>query len=90
MIRLATLFLALFVLFSCKTIKIDPPAPEFKFITEISTADPSFLSIATELSLKPYLVEADQALEQKFSGEVKQCEGVSYKYNFTATRWFSA
>lgn len=82
MIRLAALFLALLVLFSCKTIKIDPPAPEFKFIKEISTAEPSFLSITTELSLKPYLVEADQALEQKFSGEVKQCEGVSYKYNF--------
>lgn len=82
MIRFLNLLLTFMSLLSCKTIHIDPPAPEFKFISEISTTEPSFLSIQTELSLKPYLLEADQSLERKFSGEVKQCEGISYKYNF--------
>ena len=80
--RLITSFLIFMSLLSCKTIEIDPPAPEFKFIEEVSTTEPSFLSIKTELSLKPYLQEADQMLERKFSGDVKQCEGISYKYNF--------
>jgi hypothetical protein len=82
MTRIILLVLVFIGLLSCKTIEIDPPAPEFKFIKEISTTEPSFLSIQTELSLKPYLLEADQSLDKKFSGEAAQCEGISYKYNF--------
>jgi hypothetical protein len=82
MTRIILLVLVFMGLLSCKTIEIDPPAPEFKFIQEISTTEPSFLSIQTELSLKPYLLEADQALDQKFNGEQQQCEGISYKYHF--------
>ncbi|MEY3592802.1 MAG: hypothetical protein RLZZ38_1793, partial [Bacteroidota bacterium] len=85
MTRIVLLVLVFIGLLSCKTIEIDPPAPEFKFIKEISTTEPSFLSIQTELSLKPYLLEADQSLDKKFSGEAAQCEGISYKYNFDRT-----
>lgn len=70
------------VLFACKTIEIDPPAPEFKYVNEISATQPSFLSIQTELALKPYLKEADQSLDKKFSGGEAPCEGIQYKYHF--------
>jgi len=69
-------------LFSCKTIKIDLPVPDFKVVAEVSAPEPSFLSLHTEIALKPYLKEADQSLDKKFNGEVQQCEGISYKYHF--------
>lgn len=75
-------FVLTFLLFACKTIEISPPAPEFKAIEENSTTETSFLVIETELSLRPYLKEADQALDKKFSGGEQQCEGISYQYHF--------
>ena len=69
-------------LYSCKTITIELPVPDLKVIAEISAPEPSFLSLQTELALKPYLTEADQSLDQKFNGEQQQCEGISYKYHF--------
>ena len=50
------------VLTACRTIEVDPPAPEFKGLEEISSTEPSFLLIQTEMALKPYLKEADQNL----------------------------
>ncbi|MFM8596699.1 MAG: DUF4403 family protein [Flavobacteriales bacterium] len=82
MSRLLLLLFVIVGLSACKTIEIDPPAPEFQFVDEYSPPSPSFLSIQTELFLKPYLLEADLSLDNKFSGEDKQCEGISYKYNF--------
>lgn len=70
------------VLTACKTIEIDPPAPEFKGLEEISSTKPSFLLIQTEMALKPYLKEADLSLDKKFTGKSEQCEGVSYTYHF--------
>jgi hypothetical protein len=69
-------------LFSCKTITIELPVPDFKVVAEVSAPEPSFLSLQTELALKPYLTEADKSLDKKFSGEEDQCEGISYNYNF--------
>jgi hypothetical protein len=69
-------------LFSCKTIKIDLPVPDFKVVDEVSAPEPSFLSLETELALKPYLTEADKSLDKKFSGGEDPCEGISYKYHF--------
>lgn len=75
-------FFLLLGLFSCKTITIELPIPDFKVVDEISAPEPSFLSIQTELALKPYLTEADKSLDKKFTGEENQCEGISYKYHF--------
>jgi hypothetical protein len=69
-------------LFSCKTITIELPVPDFKVVAEVSAPEPSFLSLQTELALKPYLTEADKSLDKKFSGEEDQCEGIRYNYNF--------
>lgn len=69
-------------LFSCKTIKIDLPVPDFKVVEEVSAPEPSFLSLETELALKPYLSEADKSLDKKFSGGEEPCEGIQYKYHF--------
>lgn len=69
-------------LFSCKTITIESPITDLKVIDEVSAPEPSFLSLQTELALKPYLTEADQSLDQKFNGGEQQCEGISYKYHF--------
>ena len=61
--------LTLLLLFSCKTsIEIDQPAPDLKVVYEASALEPSFLSIQTELALKPYLLEAEGSLDKKFSG----------------------
>jgi hypothetical protein len=67
---------------SCKTIEVDPPAPEFKGLEEMSPTQPSVLFIQTEIALKPYLTEANQRLDKKFAGKSEQCEGVSYAYHF--------
>ena len=75
-------FILFIVLSACKTIAIDPPAPEFKVIEEISATEPSFIIIQTELALKPYLTEVDQGLDMKFSGGESPCEGIQYKYRF--------
>lgn len=69
-------------LFSCKTITIELPVPDFKVVSEISTPEPSYLSLQTEVALKPYLSEADKSLDKKFSGEEDQCEGIRYNYHF--------
>ena len=69
-------------LYSCKTITIELPVPDLKVIAEISAPEPSFLSLQTEIALKPYLTEANQSLDQKFNGEQQQCEGISYNYHF--------
>jgi len=69
-------------LFSCKTITIELPVPDFKVVDEVSAPEPSFLSLETELALKPYLTEADKSLDKKFSGGEDPCEGISYKYHF--------
>lgn len=70
------------LLSACRTIEVDPPAPEFIGLEEISSAKPSLLFIQTEMALKPYLKEADQSLDKKFTGKSEQCEGVSYTYHF--------
>lgn len=75
-------FILLIVLSACKTIAIDPPAPEFKAIDEVSATAPSVIIIQTELALKHYLTEADQSLDMKFSGGESPCEGIQYKYRF--------
>ena len=58
-------FFLLLGLFSCKTIKIELPVPDFKVVEEVSAPEPSFLSLETELALKPYLSEADKSLDKK-------------------------
>jgi len=75
-------FFLLLGLFSCKTITIELPVPDFKVVTEVSAPEPSFLSLQTELALKPYLTEADKSLDKKFNGEENQCEGIRYNYHF--------
>lgn len=75
--------LTLLLLFSCKTsIEIDQPAPDLKVVYEASALEPSFLSIQTELALKPYLLEAEGSLDKKFSGAEEPCEGIRYAYHF--------
>ena len=74
--------LLLLGLFSCKTITIELPIPDFKVVEEVSAPEPSFLSSETELALKPYLSEADKSLDKKFSGGEEPCEGIQYKYHF--------
>ncbi|MDP4595362.1 MAG: DUF4403 family protein [Crocinitomicaceae bacterium] len=74
--------LLLLGLFSCKTITIELPIPDFKVVEEVSAPEPSFLSLETELALKPYLSEADKSLDKKFSGGEEPCEGIQYKYHF--------
>ena len=69
-------------LFSCKTITIELPVPDFKVVDEVSAPEPSFLSLETEIALKPYLTEADKSLDKKFNGGEDPCEGISYKYHF--------
>lgn len=76
------LFSTLLALYSCKTVRINPPAPEFKFIDELATLEPSLLFIETELNLKPYLMEAENSIDKNFTGRVEQCEGISYVYHF--------
>ncbi|MFM7005827.1 MAG: DUF4403 family protein [Flavobacteriales bacterium] len=76
-------FLTLLLLFSCKTsIEIDQPAPDLNVVYEPNALEPSYLFIQTELALKPYLLEADQSLDKKFSGAEQPCEGISYNYHF--------
>ena len=75
-------FFLLLGLFSCKTIKIELPVPDFKVVAEVSAPEPSFLSLQTELALKPYLKEADKSLDKKFSGGEDPCEGIQYNYHF--------
>ena len=74
------IFFLLLGLFSCKTITIDLPVPDFKVVAELSAPEPSFLSLQTELALKPYLKEADKSLDKKFSGGEDPCEGIQYNY----------
>jgi len=69
-------------LFSCKTITIELPVPDFKVVDEVSAPEPSFLSLETKIALKPYLTEADKSLDKKFNGGEDPCEGISYKYHF--------
>lgn len=77
------LFISIILFFaSCKTIEVDPPAPEYIGLEEVSAPLPSQLYIQTELALKPYLKEADQSLDKKFTGKDEPCEGVSYTYHF--------
>jgi hypothetical protein len=75
-------FFLILGLFSCKTITIELPVPDFKVVAEVSAPEPSFLSLQTDLALKPYLTEADKSLDKKFSGEEDQCEGIRYNYHF--------
>ena len=44
------IFFLLLGLFSCKTITIDLPVPDFKVVAELSAPEPSFLSLQTELA----------------------------------------
>ena len=69
-------------LFSCKTIRVELPLADYKAVEEVSAPEPSFLSLETELALKPYLSEADKRLDKKFSGGEDPCEGIQYKYHF--------
>ena len=78
----ALFYSIILLLTACRTIEVDPPAPEFKGLEEMSSTEPSFLLIQTEMALKPYLKEADQGLDKKFTGKSEQCEGVSYTYHF--------
>jgi len=77
----ALFYSIILLLTACRTIEVDPPAPEFKGLEEMSSTEPSFLLIQTEMALKPYLKEADQGLDKKFTGKSEQCEGVSYTYH---------
>jgi hypothetical protein len=80
--QISALFLLL-VFYSCKSIQVPAPVLDSKNLqAELSTLEPSTIQIATELALQPYLKEAENSLDLKFSGEEKQCEGISYKYNF--------
>ncbi len=75
-------FIGFFVIASCKTIQTYPPPPEFRLVEDLSSSEPSFLNIQTQVSLKPYLDEAEKSLEYKFWGSEKTCQGVSYNYGF--------
>lgn len=75
-------FIGFLVFTSCKTIPTHAPPPEFRFVDDLSASEPSLLNIQTQISLKPYLDEAEKSLEYKFSGGEKPCQGVSYNYGF--------
>jgi hypothetical protein len=75
--------LLLLVFYSCKNIQVPAPVLDSENLqSELSTLETSTIQIATEIALQPYLKEAESSLDLKFSGEEKQCEGISYKYNF--------
>lgn len=77
------LLLTLTLLISCREIKIEAPQIDENALTgELSSITPSTINLATEIALKPYLVEAEKSLDTKFSGEEKPCAGVSYQYHF--------
>jgi hypothetical protein len=83
MIARITLLFTLVLLVSCREIKIDAPLiDEDALNSELSNIKPSTINLATEIALKPYLVEAEKSLDSKFSGEEKPCAGVSYQYHF--------
>jgi len=81
--QLLFIFFLLFLLGACKQIQVPTPVlnPE-SLKDELNTLAPSLIQISTEMALHPYLKEAENSLDVKFSGEEKQCEGISYKYNF--------
>ncbi len=80
---LICLFFLTLLLFGCKQIKVQAPVLDPNSIqSELSTIEASTIHIETELALQPYLKEAESSLDLKFSGEEKQCEGISYNYHF--------
>jgi hypothetical protein len=72
----------LLVLFACKTIETANPKTDELTINDLDIIAPSSIIIPTEIALKSYLNEAEKSLQTKFHGEEKQCEGISYTYDF--------
>jgi hypothetical protein len=71
----------LFFLVSCKTIQ---PLPPDQKVAPAPIENPivSYLNIPVEIDLKKQLKQVEKDLPKAFSGEQKECEGVSFAYRF--------
>jgi hypothetical protein len=78
-IRLLTF--SILILGACGTIK--PNSPKIEVANYIPPKqEASLISIPIEMELKSYFKAADNAVPMKFNGNQKQCEGVSFAYDF--------
>lgn len=69
------------ILYGCGSIQPDKPLSEVVEAPKI-VQPKSNLNIPITIDLKPYFTDTEKSLPKTFEGEEKNCDGVSYKYNF--------
>lgn len=80
--RLFTLFMAVFFLSACGTIKPDAPIVVANEKKAFKPAPVSTIEIPLKINLKPYFDETDKSLDRVFKGNEEKCPGVSFQYVF--------
>jgi hypothetical protein len=74
-------FIPLLFLISCAS--INPLSPDVRIDpVPVENQTLSYLTIPVEIDLKKQLKQVETSLPNTFSGEEKQCEGVSFAYRF--------